>query len=76
LQNPKREGAKMKKNVLKGNAIVYLAKDSGHPKDIHIADIEVEFKPNYYGLTLRFPDGSFRTLWLSQKSRLPKEKAR
>lgn len=41
---------------------------------VHIAEVAVEFFEKYYSLTLTFPDGSFRRYWLSQNTRVPKQR--
>lgn len=69
-----------KQNILTGPLAVYTEPDKEDIDDIKqilLGSIEVEFLENYFRLTLRFPDGSFRTLWISQKARMNKlEKAR
>lgn len=65
----------MKKNILKGDLTVYDIDGAEHAEDcetVSLGTIEVEFFDNYYRLKLRFLDGSFRELWISQKTRLPK----
>lgn len=63
----------MKKvNVAKGELIVTGLNDDGSVNEVYIGEVTTEFFDNYYSLSIKFPDASFKKYWISQKTRIPK----
>lgn len=66
----------MKPSKAKGHIVVFEETEQGvldaKEGEIVLAEVSVEFHEKYFGLKVKFPDGSFRQLWISQNARIPR----